>query len=64
MPTQSVGARKPTATTPAIAILQNATADKLLLAAMQPFVALTVMLARKSFTADTAHEGSLVCVRA
>jgi hypothetical protein len=64
MPSQSVGARKPTAAAPVLAGLraQFAAADEFLLARVQPFVALAIVLSCKSFAANSADEGAFVGV--
>ena len=52
------------ATTPIVAILEMASANKLFLAGVQAFVSLPVVLAGKSFSTNAAHKRTLIRVRA
>lgn len=64
MSPQSVRAREATTATPAPAGAEFAFAYEFLLAAVQPLVALAIVLARKGLSAHGAHERALVGVGA
>lgn len=60
MAAKSISASKAPATAPVVIVFQNTTADKLLLARVESFVPLTIVLTRKCLSADAANEWSLV----
>lgn len=62
MPTECIGAGEAPTAAPLSALFQLAFADELLLAGVETFVALSVVLAREGFAADGADEGPLVGV--
>lgn len=64
MAAESVGAGEASPAAPVVAVFEVAAADELLLAGVQAFVALAVVLARECLAAHAADEGALVCVRA
>ena len=61
---EGVRAREAASAAPLPALLELALADELLLARVQPLVALAVVLPREGFAADGADEGALVGVSA
>lgn len=61
---QRIGTREASTAAPVATRPEFAFADELLLTAVQAFVTLAVVLARKRLAADVAHKGPLVGVRA
>lgn len=62
MPAESVGASEAAVAAPVAALLEVTLADELLLAGVQAFVTLAVVLTCKSLATDCAHEWSFICV--
>jgi hypothetical protein len=61
---KGIRASKAPAATPLASDFKVTLADEFLFAAVQTFMAFTVVLARKGLAAEGAYKGSLVCVRA
>jgi hypothetical protein len=62
MSTEGVSSGKSSPAAPVVAVFEVAAAHKLLLARVQAFVSLSVVLAGECFAADAADEWTLVCV--
>lgn len=60
MTSKSICTGESSTAAPVVAILEVATADKLLLARMETFMSLAIVLAREGFPTDTADERTLV----
>lgn len=64
MPAKSIRTSEAPATTPIVAILEVAAADKLLLSRVQTLVTLSVVLTGERLTANTTYKWTLICMRA
>lgn len=62
MPSESVGASETAVAAPVSALLEIAFAYELLLAGVQTFVTLAIVLTCESLATDCAHEWSLICM--
>lgn len=62
MSSESIGAGEAPIAAPVPALLEIAFADELLLAGVEAFVTLTIVLTCKSLATDCAHEWSLICM--
>ena len=64
MPAERIGAGKSSTTAPAPATLELAFANKLLLARVEPFVALAIVLSGKSLSTYRTNKRTLICMSA
>jgi hypothetical protein len=58
--TEGISTGKPSPATPATVILEHSTADELLLPGVETLMSLSIMLAGKRFSANTAYKRTLV----